>query len=66
MDKPFENLPKVINEFVRNFVGKICYITNITGKKMIAWIYLNHMSLCLNCLHFSSDVDFICGYSLFK
>ena len=25
---------------------------------MVAWIYLNHMSFCLNCLHFSSDVDF--------
>jgi len=24
---------------------------------MIAWMYLNHMSFCLNCLHFSSEVD---------
>ena len=65
MDKLFENLPKVV-KFMRNFVTKICCITNKTKKKMVAWIYLNHMSFCLKCLHFRSDVDCICEYSLFK
>ena len=65
MDKLFENLPKVV-KFMRNFVTKICCITNKTKKKMVAWIYLNHMSFCLKCLHFRSDVDCICDYSLFK
>ena len=51
MDHLFENLLKVV-KLLRNFVGKICCITN--------------MSFCLNCLHFSSDVDCICEYSLFK
>ena len=65
MDKLFENLPKVV-KFMRNFVRKICCITNKTKKKMVARIYLNHMSFCLKCLHFRSDVDCICEYSLFK
>ena len=64
MDHLFENLLKVV-KLLSNFVGKICFIPNKT-EKMVAWIYLNHMSFCLNCLHFSSDVDCICEYSLFK
>ena len=36
MDKLFDNLPKVV-KFVRNFVRKICCITNKTKKWLLGY-----------------------------
>ena len=52
---------------LRENIGDTSSTTSQMDKLFeVAWIYLNHMSFCLNFLHFSSDVDCICEYFLFK
>ena len=58
MDNLFENRPKVV-KFVRNSLERYI-VSRIKWKKngcLDILTYLNHMSFCSNCLHFSSEVD---------